>query len=112
MIYLRLHQARNEEIDPGASRRKQGQAGKFRYSSEILSSLFLCTNDPVLVNFISTLTKIILFRLDWYFHLFVRLYKPFFWTFCNLIFNSKHTQYGPLFSAFIFSLLSPLSLTF
>ena len=49
----------------------------FTYS-EILYSLFLCTNDPVLVNFISTLTVIILFRLDWYFHLFVRLYKPFF----------------------------------
>ena len=36
MIFLRLHQARNEEIEAEASRGKQGQAGKFRYSSEIL----------------------------------------------------------------------------
>ena len=35
MIFLRLHQARNEEIEAGASRKKQGQAGKFHYSSEI-----------------------------------------------------------------------------
>ena len=38
MIYLRLHQARNEEIDPGGSRGKQGNlaiAAKFRYNSEI-----------------------------------------------------------------------------
>ena len=98
MIFLRLHQARNEEIEVGARRGKLGNfsiIAKFRYNSEnslcseiaihsenftcseILCSLFLCTNDPVLVNFISTLTVIILFRLDWYFHLFVRLYKPF-----------------------------------
>ena len=31
---------------------------------------------PFLVFSISTLTIIILFRIDWYFHLFVRLYKP------------------------------------
>ena len=38
MIYLRLHQARNEEIDRGASRGKQGNftiVAKFRYSSKI-----------------------------------------------------------------------------
>ena len=46
--------------------------------SEISCFVFLCTNDPVLVNFISTLTVIILFRIVWYFHLFVRLYKPFY----------------------------------
>ena len=64
-------------------------AANFRYASEIsLHSeiftcseiacfVFLCTNDPVLVNFISNLTVIILFRIVWYFHLVVRLYKPF-----------------------------------
>ena len=77
MIYLRFHQARNEEIDREASRNKEEQAGnfaivvKFLYNSEIfaivacsetLCSLFLCTNDCVLVNFISTLNVIILFR--------------------------------------------------
>ena len=35
MIYLRLHQARNEEVDPGGSRRKQEQLGQFRYYREI-----------------------------------------------------------------------------
>ena len=35
MIYLRLDEDRNEEIDRGASRSKQRQARKFRYSSEI-----------------------------------------------------------------------------
>ena len=87
MIYLRLHQARNEDIDRGASRGKQGNfaiVAKFRYNSEIslcsenftcseiLCSLFFfwCTNDPVLVNFISTLTVIILVWLDWYFDCF------------------------------------------
>ena len=36
MIYLRLHQARNEEIDKGASRGKGNFAivAKFRYNSE------------------------------------------------------------------------------
>ena len=46
--------------------------------SEMFCFLFLCSNDPVLVNFNSTLIVIILFRLDWYFHLFVRLYKSFY----------------------------------
>ena len=41
------------------------------------ASFFLCTNDSVLINFISTLNVIILFRIVWYFHLVVRLYKPF-----------------------------------
>ena len=71
MIYLRLHQAGNEEVDPGASKSNWGNfaiIAKFRYNSEIFTcseticSLFLCTNDPVLVNFNSTLTVIILFR--------------------------------------------------
>ena len=80
MIYLRLHQARNEEVDSGGSRSNRGNfaiIAKFRKNSEIICFLFLCTNDSVLVNFISTLTVIILVRLDWYFHLFVWLYKPF-----------------------------------
>ena len=44
MIYLRLHQARNEEIDRGASKNKEGQAGnfamvaKFRYNREIFTN--------------------------------------------------------------------------
>ena len=108
MIYLRLHQARSEEIEPGASREIPLQerenfatAAKIRYSSEIsqcsefryCSEISLCSEippvakfpvpcfcvqtTPFLVNFISTLTVIILVRLDWYFHLFLRLYKPF-----------------------------------
>ena len=35
MIYLRLHQAMNEEVDPERSRSKQEQQGQFRYYSEI-----------------------------------------------------------------------------
>ena len=62
---------------------------KFRYVSEIslhsanftcskmFCSLFLCINDPVLVNFIAALDVTILFRMDWYFHLVVRLHNPF-----------------------------------
>ena len=50
MIYLRLHQARYEEVDPGGSKSKQEQEGasrsnwgnfaiiaKFRYNSKILA---------------------------------------------------------------------------
>ena len=43
MNYHRLHQARNEEIEAGASRGKQGLVGKiaivakFRYNSKIFS---------------------------------------------------------------------------
>ena len=44
--------------------------------SEIVLLHVLGSNDPVLVFSISTLTVMILFRLDWVFHLFVRLYKP------------------------------------
>ena len=56
---------------------------KFRYvakfppAAKILVPLFCVQTTPFWVNFISTLTVIILVRLDWYFHLFVRLYKPF-----------------------------------
>ena len=35
MIDLRLHQARNEEVDSGGSKRMQEQLGKFLYYSEI-----------------------------------------------------------------------------
>ena len=56
---------------------------KFRYIAKIspvakYSASVLCTNDSVLINFISTLNVIILVRIDWYFHLFVRLYNPFY----------------------------------
>ena len=40
MIYLRLHQARNEEVDPGGSRSNWGNFAiieKFRYNSEIFA---------------------------------------------------------------------------
>ena len=73
--------------------------------------LFLCSNDSVLVFLLSTLIVIILFRIDWYFHLFVRLYKPLQYT-VDLSFSFWKEIYGPLFFALIFSLLSPLSLTF
>ena len=43
--------------------------------SEIVLLHVLGSNDPVLVFSISTLIVIILFRIDWVFHLFVRLYK-------------------------------------
>ena len=55
---------------------------KFRYIAKFFAIaklfcfMFLGTNDPVLVFSISTLTVMILFRIDWVFHLFVRLYKP------------------------------------
>ena len=121
MIYLQFHQARNEEID----REQAGATRKFCYYSEIslhsefllcsenftcsetLCSLFLCTNDPVLVNFISTLTVIILVRLDWYFHLFVRLYKPFFRQFVENFLLKAFSITGPCFwpSFALFSLL-------
>ena len=45
MIYLRLHQARNEEIDRGASGSKQEKQGnfaivaKFRYNSELFATI-------------------------------------------------------------------------
>ena len=62
----------------------------FRYVSEIslYSEIFTCSKisvplfcvqtTPFLVFSIFTLTVIILFRIDWYFHLFGRLYKPFY----------------------------------
>ena len=89
MNYLQLHQARhivakfryNSEIFAtiAISLHKEISLCSENFTcNEILCSLLLCTNDPILVNFISTLTVIILFRLDWYFHLFVWLYKPFF----------------------------------
>ena len=37
MIYLRLHQAKNEEVDTGGNRSKHEQLGKFRYYSEIFA---------------------------------------------------------------------------
>ena len=120
MIYLRLHQARSEEIESGATReyryrrekilllqrnfaiianfcyvvnfatcRKFRYIVNFRYNNEISLCkeippvakfpvpCFCVQTTPFLVNFISTLTVIILVRLDLYFHLFVRLYKPF-----------------------------------
>ena len=81
MIYLRLHQARNEEIDreqAGARGRNFTIVAKFRYVAKFSAPCFCVQTTSFLVNFISTLTVIILVRLDWYFHLFVRLYKPFF----------------------------------
>ena len=44
--------------------------------NEIVLLHVLGSNDLVLVFSISTLTITILFRIDWVFHLFVRLYKP------------------------------------
>ena len=40
MIYLRLHQAKNEEVDPGGSRSNWGNfaiIAKFLYNSEIFA---------------------------------------------------------------------------
>ena len=55
---------------------------KFRYIAKFSpvakcsASCFCVQMTPFFVFSISTLTIIILFRIDWYFHLFVRLYKP------------------------------------
>ena len=55
---------------------------KFRYIAKISpvaklpASCFCVQTTPFLVFSISTLIVIILFMIDWYFHLFVRLYKP------------------------------------
>ena len=49
---------------------------KFLAIVKLFYFMFLGSNDPVLVFSISTLTVMILFRIDWVFHLFVRLYKP------------------------------------
>ena len=55
---------------------------KFRYIAKLSplaklpASCFCAQTTPFLVFSISTLTIIILFRIDWYFHLFLRLYKP------------------------------------
>ena len=46
--------------------------------SEIFVPLFCVQTTPFLVFSITTLTVIILFRIDGYFHLVVRLYKPFY----------------------------------
>ena len=50
MIYLRLHQARNEEIDPGASKGKQGNFAivqKFRYNSEIFATIAISLRSEI-----------------------------------------------------------------
>ena len=44
--------------------------------SEIVLLHVLGSYDPVLVFSNSTLTVMIQFRIDWAFHLFVKLYKP------------------------------------
>ena len=55
---------------------------KFRYiakitvHSEIFCIWFSCSNDSVLINSSFALNVIILFRLVWYFRMFVGLYKP------------------------------------
>ena len=49
---------------------------KFSPVAKLPASCFYVQTTPFLVFSISTLTVIILFRIDWYFHLFVRLYKP------------------------------------
>ena len=51
--------------------------------SKIVLLHVLGSNDPVLVFSISTLTVMILFRIDWVFHLYVRLYKPSYKHFVN-----------------------------
>ena len=96
--------------EEGGSRSKLEQ---FRYYSEIFTCseivcfVFLCTNDPVLVNFISNLTVIILFRIVWYFHLVVRLYKPFYEHFVTELFIEGISITGSCFwlSFTLFSLL-------
>ena len=80
--------------------------------SEIVLLHVLGSNDPVLVSSISTLIVMILFRIDWIFHLFVRLYNSHLINILEPNFHLRHFRLQPLFSAPICSLLSPLSLTF
>ena len=65
-----------------------------------------------MVNFIYTLIVIILVRLDWYFQLFVRLYKPFSEQFVKENINLKHSPVrAPVFGPHILSSLSSFSLS-
>ena len=79
--------------------------------SEISVPLFCVQTTPFLDFSISTLTVIILFRIDWYFHLFIRLYKPFYEQFVTELFIQGISITGPyfwpsfaLFSLFFLSL--------
>ena len=49
---------------------------KFPPKAKCAASCFCVQTTPFLVFSISTLIVMILFRIDWYFHFFVRLYKP------------------------------------
>ena len=55
---------------------------KFRYIAKFMciakfsASCFCDSNDSVLVNYSFSLNVIILFRIVWYFFMFVGLYKP------------------------------------
>ena len=79
--------------------------------SEISVPLFCVQTTPFLVFSISTLTVIILFRIDWYFRLFVRLYKPFYEQFVTKLFIEGISITGPCFRP-SFALFSLLFLSF
>ena len=49
---------------------------KITVHSENSASCFCDPNDSVLINSYFSLNVILLFRLVWYFHMFVVLYKP------------------------------------
>ena len=51
---------------------------KFSLVAKCSASCFCVQTTPFLVFSISTLIVMILLRINWYFHLFVRLYKPSF----------------------------------
>ena len=147
MIYLRLHQARNEEIEAetswmwtgicrmqaGANRGNFARIAKFSLCTVISlhsefslyreislhSEIFTCSEISVPLFFVqtilflvfsmSTLTVIILFRIDWYFHLFVRLYKPFYEHFVTLLLIEGISITGPCFGPHLLSSLSSFS---
>ena len=77
--------------------------------SEIVLLHVLGSNDPVLVFSISTLTAMILFRIDWVFHLFVRLYNPSYKHFVTELSFKSFSITAPVLGLHLLSSLSSFS---
>ena len=70
------------------------------------ASCFCDPNDSVLINSSFSLNVIILFRLVWYFRMFVGLYKPCYEHFVTELFISRSFIYDPCFGSHFLSSLS------
>ena len=70
------------------------------------ASCFCDPNDSVLINSSFSLNVIILFRLVWYFRMFVGLYKPCYEHFVTELFISRSFIYIPCFGSHVLSSLS------